>query len=88
MIYNGRYIISRGDNVVVGDLMKSISLLMYKASTEGSAPVLEEIARDHRSNWMTAVEALDYETFLGAENGFNLFTLRKVNVAKMIPGNV
>eukprot|EP00959_Pyramimonas_sp_CCMP1952_P338317 7085006-Pyramimonas_sp.AAC.1 len=53
--------------------MKSISLLMYKAE-EG---VIEDRARDYNANWMTAVEVLDDDTYLGAENSFNLFTVRK-----------
>ena len=37
---------------------------------------IEERARDYNPNWMTAVEILDDDTFLGAENSFNLFTVR------------
>ncbi|KAL2494428.1 DNA damage-binding protein 1a [Forsythia ovata] len=55
------YVQTRGDFIVVGDLMKSISLLIYKHE-EGA---IEERARDYNSNWMTA------------ENNFNLFTVRK-----------
>lgn len=53
--------------------MRSMTLLTYKAM-EGS---LEEIAHDYSPNWMTAVEILDDDTFLGAENSFNLFTCQK-----------
>lgn len=67
------YVRSRGDFIVVGDLMKSISLLIYKP--EESA--IEERARDYNANWMTAVEILDDDIYLGAENSFNLFTVRK-----------
>ena len=56
-----------------GDLMRSIQLLAYKAE-EG---LLEGRARDFKPNWMTAVAALDDDTYLGAENSFNLFMLRK-----------
>jgi len=38
---------------------------------------IEEIARDHNANWMTALEMLDDDTYIGAENHFNLFTCRK-----------
>eukprot|EP00743_Colponemidia_sp_Colp-15_P005247 GILK01005646.1.p1 GENE.GILK01005646.1~~GILK01005646.1.p1 ORF type:complete len:1143 (+),score=205.41 GILK01005646.1:93-3431(+) len=65
----------RGDFIVVGDLMKSISLLLYKPIEN----TIEEIARDYNSNWMTAVEILDDDTFIGAENSFNLFTVKKNN---------
>merc|ERR1712107_675718 len=58
-----------GDFILVGDLVRSMTLLQYK-TMEGS---FEEIARDYCPNWMTAVEILDDDTFLGAENNNNLF---------------
>lgn len=67
------YVQTRGDFIVVGDLMKSISLLIYKHE-EGA---IEERARDYNANWMAAVEILDDDVYLGAENNFNLFTVRK-----------
>ncbi|KAI3495498.1 hypothetical protein L1887_37839 [Cichorium endivia] len=67
------YVQTRGDFIVVGDLMKSISLLTYKHE-EGA---IEERARDYNANWMSAVEILDDDIYLGAENNFNLFTVRK-----------
>ncbi|KAI3937749.1 hypothetical protein MKW92_004607 [Papaver armeniacum] len=67
------YVQTRGDFIVVGDLMKSISLLIYKHE-EGA---IEERARDYNANWMTAVEILDDDIYLGAENNFNLFSVRK-----------
>lgn len=42
---------------------------------------IEEIAHDYSPNWMTAVEILDDDTFLGAENSFNLFTCQKDSAA-------
>ena len=38
---------------------------------------IEERAHDYNSNWMSAVEILDDDINLGAENNFNLFTIRK-----------
>ncbi|MED6122642.1 DNA damage-binding protein 1a [Stylosanthes scabra] len=35
---------------------------------------IEERARDYNANWMSAVEILDDDIYLGAENSFNLFT--------------
>lgn len=64
---------ARGNFIIVGDLMRSISLLHYN-SIDGS---LEEIARDYNTNWITATEILDDETYIGAENGYNIFTLRR-----------
>lgn len=62
-----------GDFILVGDLMRSITLLQHK-QMEGS---FEEISRDYEPKWMTAVEILDDDTFLGAENGYNLFVCQK-----------
>ncbi|XP_070052386.1 DNA damage-binding protein 1 isoform X1 [Nicotiana tomentosiformis] len=67
------YVQTRGDFIVVGDLMKSISLLIFKHE-EGA---IEERARDYNANWMSAVEILDDDIYLGSENNFNLFTVRK-----------
>lgn len=53
--------------------MKSMNLLVYKPE-EGS---IESRAQDYGSAWMTAVEILDDDTYLGAENSYNLFTVRK-----------
>jgi DNA damage-binding protein 1 len=52
----------------VGDLMKSLTLLMYKAA-EGS---LEVRARDLDSKWLTALAALDDDTYALADNSHNL----------------
>lgn len=67
------YLKTKGDFILVGDLMRSITLLQYK-QMEGS---FEEIARDYEPNWMTAVEILDDDNFLGAENSNNLFVCVK-----------
>ncbi|GBP22857.1 DNA damage-binding protein 1 [Eumeta japonica] len=71
------YLKVKGDFILVGDIMRSMSLLQYK-QMEGS---FEEIARDYSPNWMTAVEILDDDTFLGAENSFNLFVCQKDSAA-------
>jgi hypothetical protein len=49
-------------------------MYVFLTQMEGS---FEEIARDHSPNWMTAVEILDDDTFLGAENNFNMFICQK-----------
>jgi len=64
---------TKGDFVLIADLMRSINLLAYK-QMEGN---FEEIGRDTHPNWMTAVEILDDDVFLGAENRFNLFVCQK-----------
>ncbi|KAI8494230.1 DNA damage-binding protein 1 [Branchiostoma belcheri] len=67
------YLKTKGDFILVGDLMRSVTLLAYKPM-EGC---FEEIARDFNPNWMSAVEILDDDNFLGAENSFNFFTCQK-----------
>ncbi|KAH9372440.1 hypothetical protein HPB48_012863 [Haemaphysalis longicornis] len=64
---------AKGDFVLVGDLMRSMSLLAYKP-LEGR---FEEIAKDYKTNWMCGVEILDDDNFLGAETAMNLFTCQK-----------
>ncbi|GIX79235.1 DNA damage-binding protein 1, partial [Caerostris extrusa] len=39
------------------------------------------IARDHHPNWMAAVEILDDDTVIGAENSYNLFVCMKDSAA-------
>lgn len=67
------YVKTKGDFILIGDIMRAITLLQYR-TMEGS---FEEISRDYNPNWMTAVEILDDDTFLGAENSFNLFVCQK-----------
>lgn len=61
----------RGDFIIVADLLKSISVLNYTNDT------LEEVGRDFDTKWMTAVEALEDDVFIGAENNSNMFLLTK-----------
>ena len=49
---------TRGDFILVGDLVRSMTLLQYK-TMEGS---FEEIARDYSPNWMSSVEIIDDDT--------------------------
>ena len=68
------YIAVRGDFILVGDLMKSLSL--FQCSQTSAGPILE-LARDYSSHWMTSVAFLDDDHYLGAENSLNLFVARK-----------
>ena len=61
----------REDLILVGDLMKSISLLRYNPESDK----LEDVAADRATNWMTAVDFLDDDTYLGVEHQYNLFSL-------------
>lgn len=68
---------TNGDFILVGDLVRSMTLLQYK-TMEGS---FDEIARDYSPNWMTAVEIIDDDTFLGCENAFNMFVCQRDSAA-------
>ena len=74
------YIAVRGDFILVGDLMKSLSLLQCSGGVSGLAgnpPAIMELARDCAANWMTSVAFLDDDTYLGSENSLNLFVAQK-----------
>lgn len=68
---------TKGDFILVGDIMRSLSLLNYKQMEM----TLEEIARDFQPNWVSAIEILDDDHFLGAENYYNLFVCQKDSAA-------
>lgn len=77
---------SRHDTLLVGDAMRSITLLRFTPSP----PSMIEIARDYNAHYMAAVESLaGHETdstivageeFIGAEIDLNLFTVQKEDV--------
>jgi DNA damage-binding protein 1 len=67
------YIKTRGDYLLVGDLLRSVTLLQYKA-TDGS---LEEVSRDFNQNSMRAIEIIDDDFFLGTEDKGNMFIVRR-----------
>ena len=71
------FIKTKGDFILVGDLMRSIALLNYKPMEMN----LEEISRDFQPNWLSAIEILDDDNFLGSENSFNLFVCQKDSAA-------
>jgi DNA damage-binding protein 1 len=67
---NVLYLSTRGEHILVGDLMRSMTLLVYKQEDQ-----LEEVARDYQVNWMTSICFLEERLFLGGEGEHNLFTL-------------
>lgn len=67
------YLKRRDHLILMGDLMRSMSLFSYKPLQSH----FEEVARDFNPAWMTEVEILDDETFLGAEHQFNIFVCQR-----------
>eukprot|EP00003_Mantamonas_plastica_P022436 TRINITY_DN380_c1_g1_i2.p1 TRINITY_DN380_c1_g1~~TRINITY_DN380_c1_g1_i2.p1 ORF type:complete len:1241 (+),score=459.79 TRINITY_DN380_c1_g1_i2:225-3725(+) len=64
---------SRGDFIIVGDLMKSIALLKYN-EIDG---VIEELSRDHNPSWVSCIEFLGSETYIGGENSYNFYSVMR-----------
>lgn len=65
-----------GNIIAVADLMKSVSLVEYRAGTGGEASTLVEVARHFQSVWATAVAHVD-EGWLEADADGNLIVLRR-----------
>ncbi|KAF9999405.1 DNA damage-binding protein 1a, partial [Modicella reniformis] len=64
-------LVVHGEFIVAGDLIRSMTLLRY---TNGK---IVEIARDSYPDMLTALEAIDDETFIVANNASSIFTLVK-----------
>lgn len=67
------YLKRRAQLILMGDLMRSISLISYKPLQAH----FEEVARDFNPAWMTEVEILDDEHFLGCEQAKNIFVCER-----------
>lgn len=76
--YSMKSLPSSPNLAIVGDLMRSISVIEYSPQQNK----LDEIARDYNANWMTAVEMLNDEVYLGAENFNHLFSLKRNTKSK------
>ena len=73
---------ARGDLLLVGDLMRSVTMLRY--SPVSSA--LVEVAADPDGKFMMASALLDDVSALGAEQSYNLFTASLVAKPSALPG--
>ncbi|KAJ3153509.1 DNA damage-binding protein 1a [Geranomyces variabilis] len=65
---------TRGDFVLVGDLIKSVKLLVYEPPTDS----LGLVAKDTHATWITGLEAVNDELFVAGEQGGNLIAYEKV----------
>jgi DNA damage-binding protein 1 len=61
-----------GDDILVADLMKSVSILRFDESTQK----LVERYRDPETHWMTSAEILQ-DQVIGCDSSYNVFMLRK-----------
>lgn len=64
---------ARGDVLALGDILQSITMINFNEESSK----LEEIARDFTCNYMRAIEILDNNTFIGAEDNENLFFVHR-----------
>jgi DNA damage-binding protein 1 len=61
--------------ILLGDLMKSVTLLRLDSS--GGKTEIATVARDYAPLWMTSVAILEEGWFLGAEDGGNIVGWRR-----------
>eukprot|EP00439_Symbiodinium_sp_Y106_P081862 s239_g20.t7 len=73
---------ARGNDILVGDIMRSVSLLRFNESQE---PSFEVLAYDQLSAWSTAVDMLSETHFLCADDCGNLMSLVPGEVTKAQP---
>eukprot|EP00299_Pterocystis_sp_00344_P017203 c8628_g1_i1.p1 GENE.c8628_g1_i1~~c8628_g1_i1.p1 ORF type:complete len:1107 (-),score=297.39 c8628_g1_i1:37-3162(-) len=64
---------TQDDMILVGDLMKSVSLLKYKKTTNS----IEDTVQDYNAVWVSSVAILNSEYFLVADASFNLIVFHK-----------
>lgn len=69
---------ARGNFILVGDLMRSVTLLTWKPVGNNR---LEEVARDYDNAWTMAIEMLDDDVYVMSEHSKHLFTLRRNSYA-------
>ncbi|KAI9168227.1 hypothetical protein H9P43_007599 [Blastocladiella emersonii ATCC 22665] len=74
---------SRGDYVVVGDLMKSVTILLFNAAKRS----LELVAKDPAPSWVTAIATVDDDHVLAADAEHNVYVARRVGAGEPVePG--
>eukprot|EP01062_Namystynia_karyoxenos_P073367 TRINITY_DN70167_c0_g1_i1.p1 TRINITY_DN70167_c0_g1~~TRINITY_DN70167_c0_g1_i1.p1 ORF type:complete len:1217 (+),score=393.27 TRINITY_DN70167_c0_g1_i1:98-3748(+) len=62
---------SRGDFVVFGDLMRSVTVLLYKPVDT----LFDVIAHDFNPFWLTALHLVSDDVYLAADHGYQLYML-------------
>jgi DNA damage-binding protein 1 len=66
------FIRSHGNDIVVGDLIKSVSLLYWDPEKN----LIEERARDLNATWVSALAVLDGTTYLSADTSTNMIVYK------------
>lgn len=63
--------------IAVADVMKSVSVIEYKRGKDGEPDQLKEVARHFQVVWVTAMVALEDDTFLQSDTAGNLMVLHR-----------
>jgi DNA damage-binding protein 1 len=66
---------ARGDFILAGDIMRSVTLLGQKSMAGGRE--LEELARDYDTAYTMGLEIMEDDTFIMSEQSMNLLTLQR-----------
>ena len=66
-----------GKLIAVADLMKSLSIVQYKAGQDGLSDTMVEVARHHHTAWATAVAHVTDDTYLESDAEGNLMVLHR-----------
>lgn len=63
----------KNDFILVGDMMKSCSILTYRPETN----TFELVAKDHSPIWLSSIEMVDDDNFLMSDCFLNVLSLKK-----------
>lgn len=66
-----------GNLIAIADLMKSVSIVEFKAGEKGLPDSLDEVARHYQTAWATAVAHVAEDTFLESDAEGNLMVLHQ-----------
>uniref|UniRef100_A0A6B2KWM0 DNA damage-binding protein 1 n=1 Tax=Arcella intermedia TaxID=1963864 RepID=A0A6B2KWM0_9EUKA len=67
------YLDTRGDFIVVGDIMRSVKLLIYSSSDS----TIKELSKHLDTMWVTGVQILDDDNYLVGHDQGNVFSVAK-----------
>jgi len=70
---------TKGNYILVGDIMRSLTLLTWKP--QNAEHKLEEVAKDYDPAWTLDVEMLDEDVYVMADHKKNLYTFRRNSYA-------
>lgn len=72
----------QGDQLLVGDALRSVTLLKLVKSEATGKALLNEVAREHTSQGIMAVQFIDDDHYIAADLNLNVFTMSKSAAAQ------